>query len=129
MRLRTGFLILCLPVLAVSANEVEVVHTEFTRQGDDWNVSTTLRHQDSGWDHYADRWRLVDTSGKVLGERILLHPHEHEQPFTRSQRGIRIPDDTTIVFVEAHDKVHGWSGKRIRVDLTREAGDGYTVKR
>lgn len=110
------------------AGEVEIVLTEFQAQGSGWRVSTTLRHGDSGWDHYADAWRVTDAGGKVLGERILAHPHEHEQPFTRSQSGIRIPADTTVVYVEAHDKIHGWSKQRVRVDLSTTDGDRYRVK-
>jgi hypothetical protein len=128
MKLPVYWLALLLPWVTVQANEVEVVQTEFSRQGDGWYVSTTLRHKDAGWDHYADQWRVVDADGKVLGNRILYHPHEHEQPFTRSQSGIRIPSDTTVVFVEAHDKVHGWSKQRVRVDLTRKSGDRFSVK-
>jgi hypothetical protein len=46
---------------------------------------------DAGWEHYADRWQVLDAGGTVLGERVLLHPHDTEQPFTRSQSGIEIP--------------------------------------
>lgn len=113
----------------VSANEVKIVKTEFRQQGDAWTVTTTLRHADAGWDHYADKWRVIDGQGKVLGERALLHPHEQEQPFTRSQSGIRISAETLIVYVEAHDKVHGWSSRRVRVDLGREKGERYVVIR
>jgi hypothetical protein len=125
------FRIFCLialaPVAAAHANDVEVVQTEFSRQGSTWHVSTTLKHDDTGWDHYADQWRVVDSKGTVLGQRILYHPHEHEQPFTRSQGGIKIPAGTKTVYVEAHDKVHGWSKQRVRVDLTQKSGDRFTV--
>jgi len=110
------------------ANEVEIVKTRFEKQGDTWAVDTTLLHEDTGWDHYADKWRVVDAKGNVLGERILFHPHETEQPFTRSQSGIRIPAETKIVYVEAHDKVHGWSKQRVRVNLGHKSGDRYTVE-
>jgi len=113
----------------VLANEVEIVKTRFAKYGKTWTVDTTLRHQDTGWDHYADKWRVVDQRGNVLGERVLLHPHENEQPFTRSESGIEIPETTTIVYVEAHDKVHGWSRQRVRVDLQNKHGDRYTVVR
>jgi len=116
-------------VSPVLANEVEIVKTRFEKYGKTWTVDTTLRHNDTGWDHYADKWRVVDQYGKVLGERVLFHPHENEQPFTRSESGIEIPDSTNIVFVEAHDKVHGWSKQRVRVDLRRNKGDRYTVIR
>ncbi|MEE8387182.1 MAG: hypothetical protein V3R65_01280 [Acidiferrobacterales bacterium] len=112
----------------VLANGVEVVRTEFTRQGATWQVSTTLRHGDTGWGHYADVWRVVDSSGRVLGKRVLYHPHENEQPFTRSQSGIHIPANVTVVFVEAHDKIHGWSNQRVQVDLSQSSGERYRIR-
>ncbi|NIO39038.1 MAG: hypothetical protein GTO41_01840 [Burkholderiales bacterium] len=111
------------------AGEVEVVAVTFDKQGGTWRVDTTLRHADSGWDHYADAWRVVTADGGVLGTRTLYHPHVDEQPFTRSLSRIAIPDDTIVVFVEAHDKVHGWSRQRVRVDLTRSMGERYRVNR
>jgi hypothetical protein len=122
-------LVAIIPLGAAWANQVEIVTTEFVYHGGSWTVSTTLRHHDTGWDHYADEWRVVDSSGKVLGDRVLFHPHEDEQPFTRSQSGIVIPATTHIVFVEAHDKVHGWSPQRVRVDLTRSKGPRFRVQR
>ena len=119
----------CTVASPVLANEVEIVKTRFEKYGNTWTVDTTLRHNDTGWDHYADKWRVVDQHGRVLGERVLLHPHENEQPFTRSESGIEIPDTTNIVYVEAHDKVHGWSRQRVRVDLHRKKGDRYSVIR
>lgn len=127
--IRLLFIALLTPLPNVMANEVEVVRTEFTRQGATWHVSTTLRHGDTGWDHYADAWRVVDSAGKELGKRVLYHPHEDEQPFTRSQSGIGIPEDVTVVFVEAHDKKHGWNNQRVRVDLSRSKGKYYRVRR
>ena len=117
---------LAFPVLA---NEVEIVKTRFEKFGNTWTVDTTLRHNDTGWGHYADKWRVVDSKGKLLGERVLFHPHENEQPFTRSESGIEIPATTNIVYVEAHDKVHGWSRQRVRVDLRSKEGDRFTVIR
>ncbi|MEJ2143401.1 MAG: hypothetical protein P8Y24_13835 [Gammaproteobacteria bacterium] len=113
----------------VFAGEVEIVHTRFEKESaGSWHVSTTLKHADSGWSHYADAWRVVDENGKELGTRTLFHPHENEQPFTRSDT-VQIPDGITIVYVEAHDKVHGWSKQRVRVDLTKDKGDRFEVRR
>lgn len=130
MKLRPLLLMALLaPLPNAMANDAEVVKTEFTRQGTTWRVSTTLRHGDTGWDHYADAWRVVDSAGKVLGKRVLYHPHENEQPFTRSQSGISIPAGVSIVFVEAHDKVHGWNKQRVRVDLKQSSGARYRIRR
>lgn len=79
------------------------------RSGDRWRVSVTLRHPDTGWDHYADGWRVELADGTVLATRVLLHPHETEQPFTRSQSGIAIPEGATKVVVRSRCLVDGWS--------------------
>ena len=126
-----GATLLCLAGIGgqAAAGQVEVVNTHFVLRGGAWQVHTTLRHGDTGWEHYADAWRVVTEAGDVLGERILLHPHVNEQPFTRSQGGIRIPEDTHIVYVEARDKEHGWSPQRVQVDLRQAKGERFTVER
>lgn len=122
-----GGLLLSLPA---SADSVKVEHVQFTMTGANvWQVSATLRHSDTGWKHYADAWRVVAAQGKVFGARTLFHPHENEQPFTRNLGGVKIPAGKTIVFVEAHDKVHGWSDDRVRVALDSAKGERFTVKR
>ena len=111
------------------ANDVEIVHAHFRHGGGDWSVDVTLRHADTGWEHYADAWRVVAVDGSVLGTRTLYHPHENEQPFTRSLGGVKIPQGTTTVFVEAHDKVHGWNAQRLKVDLGKSQGERFEVSR
>jgi len=74
-----GLLMLSVCGLA-SAGEVTIVAAEFKDVGDSqWSVSVTLKHDDTGWDHYADDWRVVEEDGNVLGDRVLYHPHENEQ--------------------------------------------------
>nr|CAA6829860.1 MAG: Unknown protein [uncultured Thiotrichaceae bacterium] len=106
------------------AGEVTIVDAEFTNTGErEWSVNVTLEHADSGWDHYADNWRVVDAEDNVLGDRVLYHPHVEEQPFTRSLSGVEIPEGVTEVFITAHDKVHGWTEDRLLIDLEK-AEDG-----
>ena len=57
--------------------------------------------------------------------RLLLHPHENEQPFTRSQAGIVIPSGVSRVRVRAHDLVDGYGGREVWVDLTVASGEGF----
>jgi hypothetical protein len=111
------------------AGQVEIVSTELTLHGDVWHISTTLRHDDTGWEPYADAWRVLTDTGDVLGTRVLYHPHVDEQPFTRSLSGVVIPVARSIIYVEAHDKVHGWSPQRVRVDLQQPAGERFRVNR
>ncbi|MGI9370727.1 MAG: hypothetical protein ACR2O2_18010 [Ruegeria sp.] len=94
-----------------------VKNVSASRTGDTWRFDVTIRHPDTGWDHYADGWRVLDMEGTELGMRELLHPHENEQPFTRSLTGIAIPDDASPVQVQARCNVDGWSTDTIIVKI------------
>lgn len=103
---------------AAMAGEADVVEVEVgcdAESGCDFNV--TVRHADEGWEHYADRWEVLTLDGEVLATRELAHPHENEQPFTRSLRGVRVPEGVDRVLVRAKDSVHGFGGKTISVNL------------
>jgi hypothetical protein len=79
--------------------------------------NVTVRHADTGWKHYADRWEVLAPDGTVLGVRTLYHPHVNEQPFTRSLSGVKIDRSIQEVTLRARDSKHGWGGKEIRVKL------------
>ncbi len=100
-----------------------------------WTFHVTVEHPDTGWDDYADGWDVVLPDGSVVlpnpddpFTRLLLHPHETEQPFTRSQSNIAIPSDVTEVTVRAHDLVDGFGGEEVVVDLTAVSGPGFEVE-
>ena len=126
---------LCLFVMLLGAfptvaGEVEIVFVQFTGVSGGWQIGVTLLHQDTGWDHYADAWRIVDGDDTVFGTRTLLHPHVSEQPFTRSLGDVSIPGSTRMVYVEAHDSVHGWAPLRVEVELgAKNSGNRYEVVR
>ena len=82
-----------------------------------WRFDVTVRHNDEGWEHYADRWEVVSAQGEVLATRVLAHPHQQEQPFTRSLSGILLPASVTEVVVRAHDSLHGFGGAELSVPL------------
>jgi len=112
------------------AGEVSITQVRFVEErAGSWRVHVTLRHADSGWDHYADEWRVVDEAGHPLGKRVLLHPHVNEQPFTRSLSGVRTPEGVSVVYVTAHDTVHGWSSDRVKIDLSESSGPRFRVER
>ncbi|MEM9059220.1 MAG: hypothetical protein AAGD13_02055 [Pseudomonadota bacterium] len=87
--------------------------------GGTWRFDVTVQHQDTGWDHYADAWRVVGPDGTVFGTRTLYHPHVEEQPFTRSLSGVQIPASVSSVRVESRDSVHGWGSKSVTLELAR----------
>jgi hypothetical protein len=106
--------------MAAIAGEADVVAAEATRQPDGrWRFDVTVRHADAGWAHYADAWQILAPDGTLLGERVLLHPHDDEQPFTRSLDGVAIPDGVTEVVIRARDNVHGLGGAELRLPLPR----------
>ncbi len=103
-----------------AAGEADVVAAEAVQEGDgSWRFRVTVAHADEGWDHYADRWEVVAPDGRVLGTRVLLHPHENEQPFTRSLGGVVIPEHIDRVTIRAHDSVHGNGGAELSIPLPR----------
>ena len=141
MKIITSILILVsLFVFYISADEtvefspdLDFAQVEFVkavqRSNDSWTFSVTVRHNDEGWDHYADIWEVVDPDTKeVLADRILAHPHETEQPFTRSQSRIVFPKGQRFVEVRARCQLHGFEGQTVLIDLESAEGDDYLVK-
>ncbi|MGI9401786.1 MAG: hypothetical protein ACR2O0_11065 [Rhizobiaceae bacterium] len=104
--------------LPAFAGGADVISVRVTQSSDGkYDFSVTVKHDDEGWDHYANSWQVVGADGTVFGERVLLHPHENEQPFTRSQSGIVIPDGITEVIIRAGDSQHGFSGVEKSIEL------------
>ncbi len=105
---------------AVIAGEADVVGVKIIKEGTGtYRFDVTVRHADEGWTHYADSWQVRAPDGTVLGTRKLAHPHENEQPFTRSLPGVHIPGRVTMVTIRAHDLVHGYGGAEMRVGVPR----------
>ena len=102
-------------VMAGESDVVKVTVTESTPGTFRFDVS--VRHDDEGWDHYANLWQVVRPNGSVLGERVLLHPHDTEQPFTRSLSGVTISGEIKTVIIRARDSVHEFGGKEMNVNL------------
>lgn len=108
--------LLVLPCVAF-ADPPQVTDVRATASGDTWRFDVTILHLDTGWDHYADGWDVLDVAGNRLGFRELAHPHETEQPFTRSLGGVVIPEGTSQVQIRARCSVDGWSVETTLVDL------------
>ena len=124
-------------VVAESSGNADVEYVRAVEAADgSWTFHVTVRHPDAGWDDYADGWDVVTPDGMILKPdpdspftRLLLHPHEDEQPFTRSQSGIVIPEGVDQVRVRAHDLVDEFGGREVLVDLTSPSGSDFEVTR
>ncbi|WP_286236901.1 hypothetical protein [Neptuniibacter halophilus] len=104
--------------LSAYAGEVEILAAEANRNSDgSYHFQVTLKHADSGWEHYANRWEVVTPEGAVIATRVLHHPHVDEQPFTRGLNSVTIPSGNGHVFIRAYDSRHGRSASEYRISL------------
>ncbi|HKL70126.1 hypothetical protein [Salibaculum sp.] len=112
------YLTLCLfaagPALA---DPPEISDSSARLAGDGWRFSVTIAHPDTGWDHYANGWRVEAADGTILGVRGLAHPHVAEQPFTRSLSGVEVPTGARMVHIRARCSVDGWNADRVAFTL------------
>ena len=114
-----GFLILAAADPA-RAGEADVLEASATCSRESvCTFSVAVRHDDEGWDHYADRWQVLSMDGEILATRILRHPHVEEQPFTRSLDKVELPEGSTSVRIRAGDSVHGLGGAEVVVPLPK----------
>ena len=122
MKWIAGFILaIMVPAIPLSAGEADVVQVSVTASDiKTYRFDVTVQHDDTGWDHYADKWEIVAPDGKILGTRKLLHPHVNEQPFTRSLSGVKIPNNIQQVSVRSHDSVHAYGGRVMIYDLSSE---------
>jgi len=89
----------------------DVIDATVAADGGVFTISATVGSADTGWDKYADAWQVRDATGEILGERVLTHPHENEQPFTRDLSGVAIPEGIAKVTIAARDSVEGFCGE------------------
>jgi hypothetical protein len=104
--------------LPALAGDADVLDVNVSCKNDSiCRFDVTVRHDDEGWEHYANRWEVLSPDGEILATRELMHPHDNEQPFTRSLESVKIPGGLLEVVVRAHDLIHGYGGKGIVVKL------------
>jgi len=111
--LNSLMLILLLGVVSVQSQDgcAHVVDATASQSaGGTWDFSAAVSSTEIGWDKYANAWKVENLDGDLLGTRELLHPHQNEQPFTRSLSGVVVPDDVSVVVLSAQDSVLGYCG-------------------
>lgn len=109
--------ILLLITATAFAGQVTVPTVQVKSLGEHkYRFDVTLQHADKDWEHYANRWEILDTQGNILATRMLHHPHVNEQPFTRSLT-TELPEHIKTVIVRGHDSVHQYGSKEVTVTL------------
>lgn len=124
------------PEDTMSPADADIIFVKAVQANDGtWTFNVTVFHPDTGWDDYTNGWDVVTEDGMVLKPdpespftRLLLHPHVDDQPFTRSQANIVIPEGITKIIVRANDLLHGFGGQEVFVDLTIPSGKNFEVQ-
>jgi hypothetical protein len=107
-----------LPLSLALAGEADVIDVRVRAGGDGtYRFDVTVRSNDTGWDYYADAFEILAPDDTLLGRRILHHPHENEQPFTRSLGNVEIPPEIGEVTVRARHNPAGYDGETLTVTL------------
>ena len=101
----------------LGADCAHVVGATIEAGSNGFTIAATVASDDTGWEKYADAWQVWGPDGEVLGERILAHPHENEQPFTRSLSNVQIPGDVAEVTIAARDLVLGFCGDVLLIEV------------
>lgn len=92
-----------------------------------WCFEVQIKHNDQGWNHYANGWQVYDLEGDIISGIIIGHPHDKKQPFIRRHCNIKIKPDVPKVVVKTRCNVHGFGGRAIVLDMEKTKGDGYTI--
>ncbi|GAA6166898.1 hypothetical protein [Sessilibacter corallicola] len=102
------------------AGEAKVIDVKIKHRGSNvYDFRVTVEHADAGWKHYANRWEILDENGEIIATRVLHHPHDNEQPFTRGLRNVAIPAEVNIVEIRAHDSRHGYGSVTKKIEIPR----------
>lgn len=84
-----------------------------------WSLEVTLSSEYDSPQRYANGWRVLDAEGNELGEHTLGHDHADEQPVTRTQSDLEIPDGVDVVTVQGRDTENGFGGATLEMKVPR----------
>jgi peroxiredoxin len=100
--LRLAAVVFAFASASAHAGEADVIAATAKRNADGtYRIDATIKSRDTGWDYYAERFEVLTQDGKILATRVLAHPHEDEQPFTRELDNVKIPAGVTEIKVRA----------------------------
>ncbi len=103
-----------------NADHPDVLEASLEHDNDgSWSLEVTLSSQYDSPERYADGWRVLDKDGTVLGEHTLTHDHADEQPVTRKQFGLQIPESVGQITIQGSDTDNGYGGETLVVEVPR----------
>ena len=96
--------------------DVEAVEATLAEDGS-LTLAVTLSSPYDTPERYADGWRILTPDGTEVATHTLGHDHANEQPFTRTQSGVEVPDGVTELVVEGRDLANGYGGETVTVQV------------
>jgi hypothetical protein len=90
-------------------SEADIKNVSVTGSDGNYTFSVEIKSDDAGWNQYADEWEVLNAQGNLIYQRVLMHPHVNEQPFTRSGGPIHI-EKSDKIYIRAHLKNKGYVG-------------------
>lgn len=85
-----------------------------------YDLAVTVSSPYDSPERYADGWRVLKAgTEEELGTHTLGHDHASEQPFTRDQSGLEIPDSVASITIEGRDQKNGYGGDTVTIDVPR----------
>ena len=103
---------------ADSQKHPDVVDVKVQARGSnrfDFDVTLSSPYDTPG--RYADAFKVMGPKSEMYGERVLLHDHQTEQPFTRDLYSVLVPAGVRVVTVQGRDQKFGYGGKTMQVAL------------
>jgi len=95
----------------------DVTRVEIRQDRGTYTLDVTISSPYDSPERYADGWRVWDEDGAVLGDMQLAHDHAAEQPSTRTQTALEIPEEVDTVTVQGRGSQTGYGGATTEVDV------------
>src|SRR5581483_1990309 len=121
MQTRRAFIVFVIGLAALMASktnagtapDARIMKVQSSGSAGQYTFDVTIASNDTGCNHYADWWEVVDEHGMLLYRRVLLHDHADEQPFTRDGGPVNIAAGQTVT-VRVHMNTSGYSSAGMR---------------
>lgn len=109
-----------IPVVSAGPERLfpDIARVVLTPLGDDrYDITVTVSSPYDSPEQHADGLRVLAPDGTVLAVHAITRPHSDEQPFTSTLSDVPIPDGITHVTVEGRDRLNGYGGAMVTVEI------------
>lgn len=102
------------PVLAGPAN---IAMVKITGIESSMTIEVVLKHDDDGWEHYADSVAIFTTAGEKLANVAIKRPHAGHDYISVRLNNLDLPEGTEALIIKGNCSIDGWVGQPVTVSL------------